>query len=392
LRRAADWALSKNESRLLEILDNGELISYYGEYADRRGGDQSYPGLLKFIAKKPRAEQLEHTLAHIRPGDYVWPDGVDAQNPAERMAFSRKISAPPLRREDFSRAAEKFVIPAPLAQALASRDAYDEGAARFRRWTAKNLMLPRIMDRPRLHSNGMDGYERAARAYLLRVTEEDVLEIENTITWLSEINKKYHAPAIDDAINSITESLDEKMPDGFGIFMSAISRLYTQRRRITELGPKLAPVFRAASVCALALAQIPGVIGAATYSDAHVIRSFFILCATGVYLSVKHGLAEKFFARTGQFFMLVAMMGAVLALVIGLNLPKFPPASWSILIATPLAGLPLGDVLARAAFDALMAVNAYKTIDACERRREPGSLMKKFFVEMFDNILRRYAE
>ncbi|MDR1977745.1 MAG: protein kinase [Synergistaceae bacterium] len=244
---------SGTEARIIDMLGNGQLLSFYDEYvalSDAKTPGTETPGmntagerdpllhrLLLFMDRKTLLEQWEYFQALRNPDAYFWPDS--SNDPARKnveivLAVLEDMGAAPLKRETLETLKKSYILPRSLLRLFHSPKTYAEGVARLEFCRNKELLFPRdFISEPSMYENlSFDEYAQAARIRRLGHTSAIIEKLDFLIDALPalHVNELWTARFTHTA-NQLKKLKDREITSTDSLFIAKISGLLTERRR-----------------------------------------------------------------------------------------------------------------------------------------------------------------
>jgi serine/threonine protein kinase len=178
LTRVIRREASISESRLVTLLGNGQLSSFYEEYVSLgREKDPLLHRLLLFMDRKTPLEQWTYFEAMGNPDAYIWPKdaGLDdikkssEKSLEENLEILEKMGVCPLKRDALEKLEKTYVLPSSLFYALGAVSTYASTVERLETWRQQDLLLLReSMHDAALYENlSLEDYAQAARVRCL---------------------------------------------------------------------------------------------------------------------------------------------------------------------------------------------------------------------------------
>jgi serine/threonine protein kinase len=199
---------SRAEDKIVEMLGDGELLSYYDEYVSISGKpDQLFRQILELMRKKPIAEQWSYFDAVENPDAYIWPEDSKHAATGERVETLSLAGAVPIKRESFEELVKAYVLPSAVLSMLRFSSTFAAGMEQIEFWRAQGLLIPREQEDISSEYENMnhEEYVRAARIRCLGQTPQ-LLE---RLDFLSgELNKFYGTHAMTSLLRTI-ERIDQ---------------------------------------------------------------------------------------------------------------------------------------------------------------------------------------
>jgi serine/threonine protein kinase len=254
LRRSEDGAASRIETRLLEMLDDGGLLSYYREYMDISGGDESFVNLLNFMAGKSRREQAGYAGAASNPSAYVMPDDARCGTIGECLDVFVEIGRPPLSRAMFDDLTSRFALPAALLEMFRSASTGRFASEKLERWRDTGLLIPRL-DAVHLPDDlSVDNYEEAARVVMLGYTPSVAREVDELrrSAALLRLSDEEDRRALGDATSLLAGLRDRKITTADVNFMDETSALIGKMKRTARNSGRYCALAAVAAVALMA--------------------------------------------------------------------------------------------------------------------------------------------
>ncbi|MDR2180409.1 MAG: protein kinase [Synergistaceae bacterium] len=250
VRREASAA----ESRIVNMMGNGQLISYYDEYislssisnkknnAGNPGneGDSPVPAknsflyrLLLLMDKKTLSEQWEYFQILHHPENYLWPERVSCKNMEETLETLESMGTAPLRRETFGPLEKNYVLPQALLSLFRAAETYAQGAAQLQTWQNQELLLPRYFasDSSPYENLSLDEYAREARIRCLGHTPAILEKLDFLIETLPALDENEYAIFVHTA-DQLKKLKDRKITSADSLFISKVIGLLSERRKL----------------------------------------------------------------------------------------------------------------------------------------------------------------
>ena len=243
LDRSIRGEASQSESRIMKMMTGGRLLAYYDEYAGISGTepDARFRGILALMAGRTANEQRDYFAAMRESGNFVWPCGTGGpdSNLAETM---RAMGRPPMRRDFWNAALEKYALPAELISDINSGTipSYVTAVSTLESWRAKGMLLTggSEWDYTGYENLSVEEYERTARATLLGHTSAALKEMDRIagdLAYLSKSHAVFSAPIITDAAEKVQNLRDRKLSPPDTAFIVRITKLLDEHERLTRV-------------------------------------------------------------------------------------------------------------------------------------------------------------
>jgi hypothetical protein len=233
------WRVSREEAseaerRIIQMLGDGKLAAFYGEYAVWCEPDPVFDDLLNFLQGKLPAKQLDYVSAMREPEAYIWPGDADTSSASGRLECMRYIGSPPLKLETAEDIKNRYALPDELWAAFETRDTYASGTDRLRRWDAEDLLVPKGLDFPAYGHMSIEGYERVAKVRIWGHTADTVRQLNTLDESISSLQTERPAPAFVNAVKKLRLLRDRKISTRDRNFIYAASVLLSKRQAMRD--------------------------------------------------------------------------------------------------------------------------------------------------------------
>jgi tRNA A-37 threonylcarbamoyl transferase component Bud32 len=227
---------SEGEERIVQMLGDGALSSYYDEYAPLSGGRDAFlAGIMRFMIGKDAGAQWKYLDAMLNPGEYLWPDDASTASADERLSSLAVMRSAPPRRDDMERTLAAHALPGGLLKSLRSVSSCAEGMTTLDRLKTAGLFFPRG-DSGALYENmSADEYERAARQHYLGHTQAVLGRLGSLCESLRALPPPQdYSPALMlfDTIERVESLSERKITPWDSLFIANASDLFGERARI----------------------------------------------------------------------------------------------------------------------------------------------------------------
>jgi hypothetical protein len=241
LGRAIRREASGVESRIVNMLGSGQLLSFYDEYISLSNEgtedlvkDSFFYRLLLLMDKKTLLEQWEYFQALQNPDAYFWPEHASFKSKEETLETLQNIGAAPLKRETFKSLEKNYVLPQALLSLFRVSETYAQGATQLESWRTRELLLPRdfASDSFTCENLSLDEYAQAARVRCLGHTPAILEKLDFLIGALPTLQGSEQEAAIFAHTASQLKKLkDRKITSADSLFISKVAGLLAERRK-----------------------------------------------------------------------------------------------------------------------------------------------------------------
>jgi hypothetical protein len=253
LARVVRREASISENRLVSMLGNGQLSSFYESYISLGGErDPLLHRLLLFMDRKTPLEQWNYFEAMRNPEAYVWPEDArqnetrnDARDDMENMKKSmeqslevlEKMGVPPMKREDLEKLEKTYVLPRVLLSSLRAPSSYASAVERMETWRRRDLLLSRESAHDSfLYENlSLEDYARAARVRCLGHTPAILEKLDFLIDELAvfpRLRNDMEAEMVMRTTHRLRKLKEEKISPVDSLFIAKTSGLFQKRRSL----------------------------------------------------------------------------------------------------------------------------------------------------------------
>jgi serine/threonine protein kinase len=277
LGRAIRGECSDAEGRIIEMLGNGKLRSYYDDYVCLTGcSDQAILDILQFMDRKTVAEQWAYFDAIENPDAYVWPEDTEHGTTGERTRALSMIGAVPMKRESFDDITGRYALPDALSSMLLGASTYADGAKRIESWRSQGLLIPaERQEAPRTYADmSQEEYLREARILCLGHTPQILERLDFLTDALGKFYASHATVGILRTVERVAQMKDRKIDSRDILFIIKISGLLERRQAIEANNCKLAQYAASASFAGLLSLLLRFVAG--NSFDAYVILSLIL--------------------------------------------------------------------------------------------------------------------
>jgi tRNA A-37 threonylcarbamoyl transferase component Bud32 len=141
--RAIRHEASQSESRIVQMLCDGSLAGFYGEYAAMTGQrDAFFENLLLFMAKKPLADIWGYLEAINDPDSFLWPEDAGSETAEERLEAIKGMGVIPIGLAEFEAIKADFILPDELLYMLRTGQTFASGTEQLKRWQEAGMLFP----------------------------------------------------------------------------------------------------------------------------------------------------------------------------------------------------------------------------------------------------------
>ncbi|MDR1979104.1 MAG: protein kinase [Synergistaceae bacterium] len=253
------------EMRIVDMLGNGRLLSFYDEYVRlsglRRGAsfdeDPLLRPLLLLMNKKTPEEQWEHFEALQTPEAFLWPRELrfsqslslptePSQAKTEILETLKEMKTAPLKRAAFEELEKNYILPHALSALFRSASTYALGVERLELWRGRDLLIPRHFapDSSMYENLGLDEYAQAARAHWLGQTSALLEKLDfliDSIPALPQANE-LETNMILRAVERLAGLKERRVAPADSLFIARAVDLYAKRRDIARRRSSRFPV------------------------------------------------------------------------------------------------------------------------------------------------------
>jgi serine/threonine protein kinase len=230
------------ERRIVGMLGNGRLLSFYDEYLSLSGSpadrDSFFYRLLLFMNKKTPEEQWEYFEAMRNPSAYLWPSERHCSEPCPpELQILEKIRVVPLKRETFEELKRSFVLPHELPGLFRSASTYAAGVEWLEDSQIRDLLIPRnFAPDPSIYENSsLDGYSQAARSHWLGHTPALLTKLDFLMDALPALPcNPLESEILSRTIECLRLLPARKITHADSSFVAKAAQLYEKRREITR--------------------------------------------------------------------------------------------------------------------------------------------------------------
>jgi hypothetical protein len=244
LERAGRREASGAETRIVDMLGSGQLLSFYDEYIELSGhftqvdrADQKRDpflyALLRLLDKKTLSEQWTCCEAIRKPESWLLP--ADARTPEKTLEALSQMGTPPLSRDSLEKLERNYVLPEGLWSLFRSVSTYAEGAAKLEFWEKQGLLLPKDSYSFMFENLRLDEYERTARIRCLGHAP-DVLEkiafLVGNLSIFPQPQNPLQAQAVSSALERLKRLKEQKIVPEDTRFIQKTAGLFAAREKI----------------------------------------------------------------------------------------------------------------------------------------------------------------
>ena len=247
MERVKEQKATDTEIHIVEMLADGQLISFYDEYADFSGEDRDpfLYMLLLYMYKKTFTEQWTSLEAIMDPSMFLWPDDLSLDG-EEILGMLIKMRTMPLRKDSFEAIEREFVLPAELLSMLSEASTYAEAATLFFQWKAEGLLLPKDFYPDENKYLSLDEYAKTALVHCQGHTRAVLEEISHLIDVLQTLQLARNNRDVEN-IENVVERLDKlkriTITPVDSLFISKVTDLLTQRKSVAGSWHRLSRYF-----------------------------------------------------------------------------------------------------------------------------------------------------
>ncbi|MDR3255599.1 MAG: protein kinase [Synergistaceae bacterium] len=274
LKKAERHEATEVEGRIVKMLGDGRLYSYYLEYAAQTGDRDDFTrDLLDMLKEKTSEKQARYLDAIIDPNSFVWPDDAKTGEPAERLESLHAMGLP-LARDDMANIRASFVLPGALIFLLGSMKTYASGVEKLEQWRRCGMFIPKEKSEPgdqqeeegaSYGNMSIEEYAHTARIRCLGHTPPILEKLDFLMEALPTV-----APSRDHLESTMYSRMilrlrklkDRKITAQDSMFIIQASNLLEHRRSVERLRPTR---FAAAAICGLLLAGARHIAGAGNF-------------------------------------------------------------------------------------------------------------------------------
>ncbi|MDR1621851.1 MAG: protein kinase, partial [Synergistaceae bacterium] len=238
LSRAIGHEASEAETRVVEMLGSGQLLSFYDEYLklSNREAEPFFYSLLRLLTHKNLYQQWVCCEAIQKPEAWLLP--VDAQPPEKTLEALSRMEGLPLKRETFEELENNYVLPEGLRSLFRAASTYAQGVAKLEFWEKQGLLLPRDPYSFMFESLGLDEYERTARVRCLGHVPALLEKIAFLLGELSTFPKPgddLQARTVSPVIERLKQLKEQKIISEDIHFIQKVTGLFAKRKEIERL-------------------------------------------------------------------------------------------------------------------------------------------------------------
>ncbi|MDR1978406.1 MAG: hypothetical protein LBQ42_06700 [Synergistaceae bacterium] len=197
LGRAVRGEASNTEERLTEMLGDGQLLSFYNEYAAFSGQprDSFLYKLLLFMDRKTLRRQWSYVEAMRNPYAWVWPGDLSTGCPEEILDCLVQMDPVfPIERQALEKFQELHDLPRALLDLFRSVPTYASGLERLESWKTRGLLIPRTSVLCLYENLSLEEYEQLARVRCLGHSSVMLAKIAFVIDGLSAFLQLQNQP------------------------------------------------------------------------------------------------------------------------------------------------------------------------------------------------------
>ncbi|MDR2179013.1 MAG: protein kinase [Synergistaceae bacterium] len=265
------------ERRIVGMLANGRLLSFYEEYLSLSGGpgkgesregepkgDVFFYRLLSFMNKKTPKEQWKYFKAMETPEAYIWPeDGFFSEpGPSKILETLEKMKAAPLKRDAFEELDKSYVLPRRLKPLFRASATYAAGVQWIEDCQIRDLLIPRSFasDSFIYENLSLDEYSRTAQAHWLGQTPGTLEKLDFLIAALPALPcNRLETEILSQTIERLKNLSNQKIAPMDTAFMAEAGVLYKKREEILRRRSAGMPVAAAlGGVCFCGLRFLTG--------------------------------------------------------------------------------------------------------------------------------------
>jgi hypothetical protein len=382
MRNVIRGEASETQTRITDMLSDGRLVSYYGEYARYAKPDPTFRDALALLCGKTAYEQFAYAEALIRPDDYIWPSDAERGDIAGLLATVKKIGTPPQRRDIIDDMERVFVLPDDLHRLLSYASSYEDGVRRLEYLKSSGLLMPRGPDENAVRNMSLEGYERAARVKCYGHTPKITRDIKDISDAIESLNEQRPEPVFYDALKYLGKIGDRKITASDRAFIGKISDLLTRRESITSGAWGICAYSAAAATMILFFARVISSFFV-TWDDVRwtfvgalvLVGACLINSARGEFLrSILWSLQDETEMLGTPYTRRIGPVGIAIISIMALFyfmpewLPNTLPASAIRLLSVcfPLSGAPLGIAIGQITRDRGLSRNRALIFNECE--------------------------
>ncbi|MDR1943386.1 MAG: hypothetical protein LBQ19_01040, partial [Synergistaceae bacterium] len=239
LGRVIGREASPAESRIIEMLGDGRLVSYFDEYAKiSNERDPFLLSLLKFMEKKTIAEQWSFLDALSVPDAYLWPEDAPRESEGERLDALTRMCALPLKLETFEELTGAFVLPAEVLSSLRSVSNFASGVEQIGLLRDRGLLLPRAAEKNSVsyENLSLDEYIFAVRLHHLGHTSvmlEKLGVLEREFQSLTPPRDYEQSMMYFNTVDRLKGLKDKKIDTADLFFVMRAANLFEKRQKIS---------------------------------------------------------------------------------------------------------------------------------------------------------------
>jgi serine/threonine protein kinase len=245
LGKAVRLEASEAEGRIVKMLGDGRLRSYYIEYETLSGEGNSFmSNLLSFMEGKSPDEQLCSFDALMDPKSFVWPDDAKTGTEEERLESLRAMGPLLLRSDDLTRVQASFVLPSALMFLLGSTKTYASAAERLELWRSQGMLLPKGQggqdDDLSCENMSIEEYIRTSRIRCLghtRIMLERLDFLIDSLPTVAPPRDHFESSIYSRMILRLRRLKDQKIAGADSMFIVKASALFDKRATLERFKP-----------------------------------------------------------------------------------------------------------------------------------------------------------
>jgi serine/threonine protein kinase len=239
LERALRREASGAETRIAEMLGDGQLSSFYDEYLQLSGSKREpfLYDLLRLLNNKTLFQQWTCCEAIRKPEAWLLPvvsgDGRTPEKILEALLGMRTL---PLKRDALGELEKNHVLPEGLYSLFRSASTYADGVARLESWQKQGLLLPKDPYSFMFENLSLDEYERTARVRCLGHTPAILEKIAFVAGELSILpkppNNILQAQGVSSVLERLKQLKEQKIASEDTRFIQKTADLFAERKNI----------------------------------------------------------------------------------------------------------------------------------------------------------------